>query len=215
MNLKNYEFKAKVNSLEGYIKQLLKLNPTNIGTEHQVDTYFDTLKGRLKLREIDGKESKLIDYKRENTSDSKKSDILLYKHESSASLKNILSNQFNIKTIVDKRRIIYEIENVRFHFDNVENLGTFIEVEAIDENEDYTIEELKKQCDYYYAFFKIQPDQVIIFSYSDLIFELKKNLLKNISFSFDASYFDAGSYSKATGNGKDVTYLSFKSTFKF
>ena len=38
---------------------------------------------------------------------------------------------------------------------------------------------------------------------------------KNVSFSFDASYFDAGSYPKATGNGKDVTYLSFKSTFKF
>lgn len=38
---------------------------------------------------------------------------------------------------------------------------------------------------------------------------------KNLSFSFDASYFDAGSYPKATGKGKDVTYLSFKSTFKF
>ena len=38
---------------------------------------------------------------------------------------------------------------------------------------------------------------------------------KNISFSFDASYFNAGSYTKTTGNGKDVTYLSFKSTFKF
>ncbi|WP_269223006.1 alginate export family protein [Flavobacterium sp. IMCC34518] len=38
---------------------------------------------------------------------------------------------------------------------------------------------------------------------------------KNLSFAFDASYFDAGSYPKATGKGKDVTYLSFKSTFKF
>ena len=38
---------------------------------------------------------------------------------------------------------------------------------------------------------------------------------KNLSFSFDASYFNAGSYPKETGNGKDITYLSFKSTFKF
>ncbi|RYG53550.1 MAG: hypothetical protein EOO01_04055 [Chitinophagaceae bacterium] len=38
---------------------------------------------------------------------------------------------------------------------------------------------------------------------------------KNLSFAFDASYFNPGSYPKATGNGKNITYLSFKSTFKF
>lgn len=38
---------------------------------------------------------------------------------------------------------------------------------------------------------------------------------KNLSFSFDASYFRADSYPKETGKGKDITYVSFKSTFKF
>ncbi len=38
---------------------------------------------------------------------------------------------------------------------------------------------------------------------------------KNLSFSFDASYFSAGSYPLATGLGKDIVYISFKSTFKF
>lgn len=38
---------------------------------------------------------------------------------------------------------------------------------------------------------------------------------KNLSFSFDASYFKAGPYPKETGRGKDITYLSFKSTLKF
>ncbi|MFV5703307.1 alginate export family protein [Flavobacterium sp. XS2P12] len=38
---------------------------------------------------------------------------------------------------------------------------------------------------------------------------------KNVLLSFDASYFAAGSYPAATGKGKDVTYLSFKSTFRF
>ena len=37
----------------------------------------------------------------------------------------------------------------------------------------------------------------------------------NISFALDASFFKAGPYPKVTGNGKDITYLSFKSTFKF
>jgi len=38
---------------------------------------------------------------------------------------------------------------------------------------------------------------------------------KNLSFSFDASYFRAGSYPKATGSVKDIMYVSFKSTLKF
>jgi hypothetical protein len=47
------------------------------------------------------------------------------------------------------------------------------------------------------------------------VLETNYQQTKNLSFSFDASYFNAGSYPKATGKGKDVTYLSFKSTFKF
>jgi hypothetical protein len=47
------------------------------------------------------------------------------------------------------------------------------------------------------------------------VLETNYQQTKNLSFSFDASYFNAGSYPKGTGNGKDVTYLSFKSTFKF
>ncbi len=47
------------------------------------------------------------------------------------------------------------------------------------------------------------------------VLETNYQQTKNLSFSFDASYFNAGSYPKATGKGNDVTYLSFKSTFKF
>lgn len=47
------------------------------------------------------------------------------------------------------------------------------------------------------------------------VLETNYQQTKNVSFSFDASYFDAGSYPKTTGNGKEVTYLSLKSTFKF
>ncbi len=47
------------------------------------------------------------------------------------------------------------------------------------------------------------------------VIETNYQQTKNLSFSIDASYFKAGSYPKATGRGKDITYLSFKSTFKF
>ncbi len=40
-------------------------------------------------------------------------------------------------------------------------------------------------------------------------------IARNLSFAIDASYFFAGGYVKATGKGKDITYLSFKGTYKF
>jgi hypothetical protein len=38
---------------------------------------------------------------------------------------------------------------------------------------------------------------------------------KNLSFAIDGAYFKAGSYVKETGKGLDISYISFKSTFKF
>jgi predicted adenylyl cyclase CyaB len=168
MNIKNFEFKAKVESIVEYENKLLKLNPIFKGIDHQIDTYFNVSKGRLKLRE-GNIENSLINYDRENTSDSKLSNIILYQHEPNAALKNILKLQLGIKIIVDKQRKIYFIDNVKFHFDIVDGLGTFIEVEAIDNKEAFTIEQLKTQCDNYFNYFELHQSQLIDKSYSDLV----------------------------------------------
>ncbi|WP_162128444.1 alginate export family protein [Flavobacterium phycosphaerae] len=47
------------------------------------------------------------------------------------------------------------------------------------------------------------------------VLETNYQQTKNVSFALDASYFDIGSYPKATGVGKDILYLSFKSAFRF
>lgn len=99
----------------------------------------------------------------------------LYQHEPNIALKNILIRQLGVKIVVDKRRKIYFIDNVKFHFDVVENLGTFIEVEAIDSNEEFTLEELKRQCDKYFNFFELTQNNIVDKSYSDLILELNNN----------------------------------------
>ena len=127
MNIKNFEFKAKVDNIEEYENKLLELNPVFKGTDNQIDTYFNVPKGRLKLRE-GNIENSLINYDRENINDSKQSDIILYQHEPNSALKNILTKQFGVKIIVDKKRKIYFIDNIKFHFDIVDSLGTFIEV---------------------------------------------------------------------------------------
>lgn len=172
MDIRNYEFKARVDNIDKYEKMLLKLDPEFRGIDHQIDTYFNVPYGRLKLRE-GNIENSLINYDRENISGSKESHIILYKHEPNSALKSILTRQFGVKVIVNKNRKIYFIGNVKFHFDVVDQLGTFIEVEAIDHKDEFTVEELKNQCDKYADYFELSEEQMMDKSYSDLILDLK------------------------------------------
>ncbi len=168
MAITNFEFKASVTDLEILEKKLLQLSPEFIGEDNQTDTYFAVSKGRLKLRE-GNIENALIYYERQDSSAAKQSDILLYQHEPHPSLKDILIKVHGVKAIVRKQRRIYFIDNVKFHFDNVPELGTFIEVEAIDKDGNIGTDKLKQQCDTYASLFNIMPEDFIKFSYSDMI----------------------------------------------
>lgn len=174
MSILNIEFKAKSNDIIAAENILLQHNPTFIGEDHQVDTYFNVANGRLKLRE-GNIENALIHYERENTAGSKSSQVLLYQHQPDKNLKDILTKALGIKAILDKKRKIYFIDNVKFHFDTVQNLGTFIEVEAIDKNGSIGKEKLQEQCDFYAATLGVKKEDFMAVSYSDMIM-----LLKNI-----------------------------------
>jgi len=170
MNLRNYEFKARAIDLNNLEQKLLELNPVFKGEDHQIDTYFNVPTGRLKLRE-GNIENALIYYERPDIADAKQSDIILYTHQPGSSLKDIMTRVNGIKTVVDKRRKIYFIGNVKFHFDTVNELGTFIEVEAIDETGLIGMEKLEEQCRYYSKYFGLTVSDYINRSYSDLILE--------------------------------------------
>ncbi len=166
----NIEFKAKTNRLEELEKKLLTLNPLFIGIDEQCDTYFNVPTGRLKLRE-GNIENTLIFYERSNTAGAKQSNIILYHHQPDKSLKEILTKVNGIKVVVDKKRKIYFIDNVKFHFDVVKGLGTFAEVEAIDKTGDIGVERLKEQCSFYAGFLEILPEDYIANSYSDMLLQ--------------------------------------------
>lgn len=168
MPIKIIEFKARIKDTEAAEKKLLLLNPFFKGEDHQVDTYFNVAQGRLKLRE-GSIENALIWYDRPDDAGSKLSNVWLYKHQPDLSLKEILVKANGIKVVVDKRRRIYFIDNVKFHFDEVEGLGPFIEVEAIDETGELGIEKIQQQCDHYAALFEVEPGEFIPVSYSDLL----------------------------------------------
>jgi hypothetical protein len=48
-----------------------------------------------------------------------------------------------------------------------------------------------------------------------LAMESSYSLTRNLSFGIDGSYFISGAYVKSTGKGMNITYLSFKGTYKF
>lgn len=166
----NYEFKARTTDLKRQEKKLLKLNPLFIGEDNQTDTYFNVPNDRLKLRE-GNIENSLIYYERQNTADAKQSQVLLYKHSPDRTLKEILIMTNGIKIIVEKKRRIYFIDTVKFHFDTIPGLGSFIEVEAIDKTGEIGIKQLMQQCNKYAAYFGIKDSDYIAVSYCDLIIE--------------------------------------------
>jgi adenylate cyclase, class 2 len=170
MSHTNIEFKAKANNIDALEQKLKTLHPRFIGEDHQKDTYYDVTKGRLKLRE-GNIENALIWYERSDFAGAKQSDIILYKHAPDDALKSILEKLHGIKVVVDKKRKIYFVENVKFHFDIVEGLGTFVEVEAIDSDGSISVEKLTEQCNYYASFFQIAGEDFIEVSYSDMLQE--------------------------------------------
>ena len=164
----NFEFKARHSDIEAAERALLKHGPRFVGEDHQVDTYFNVPSGRLKLREGTIEQS-LIFYERTDTAGAKQSNVSLYHHQTDPALKQVLAKALGTKIVVDKRRMIYFIDNVKFHFDTVQGLGQFVEVEAIDKDGTIGIEKLKEQCAFYQALLGIKESDFIAESYSDLL----------------------------------------------
>jgi predicted adenylyl cyclase CyaB len=164
----NIEIKAKCANQEK-LREILKSQSANFkGVDHQVDTYFTVPRGRLKLRE-GNIENYLIFYEREDKEGPKQSNVILYKTEPQSSLKEILEKSLGILAVVDKQREICFIGNVKFHLDNVKDLGIFVEIEAIDTDGSLDKEKLLEQCNHYLKLFGINESDLLTNSYSDRI----------------------------------------------
>ena len=166
----NVEIKAKSNN-QDKIREILKSNNAEFkGVDYQIDTYFKVNSGRLKLRE--GKiKNHLIHYQRENKEGPKQSTVTLFKSEPKSSLKEILTKALGILVVVGKKREIYFVDNVKFHIDIVENLGTFVEIEAIDKDGNIGKDKLLEQCQFFLNLLEISQEELICVSYSDLLLQ--------------------------------------------
>lgn len=170
MQRRNIEIKARYTDL-GRIRVLLQeRNARFVGEDRQVDVYFNVPQGRLKLRQ-GHIENALIYYARPDREGPKQSDVVLYPAPEAGALRAVLAEALGVRVVVNKRREIYFIDNVKFHLDRVDGLGTFVEVEAIDADGTRSPEKLHSQCEAYMQLFGLGADDLLAGSYSDLLTE--------------------------------------------
>src|ERR1700741_4977643 len=128
MSFLNVEIKARCKNPDA-IRNYLQTNHAIFkGTDEQTDTYFNVANGRLKLRE-GNIENNLVYYERKNEEGAKESNFQLINLPDAKRLKEMLTRSLGIKIIVEKKREIYFIGNVKFHIDEVVGLGNFAEIE--------------------------------------------------------------------------------------
>ena len=97
----------------------------------QKDTYFRVNQSRLKLREMPQEDPELIWYRRPNVDGIRTCQYRRLKVTRVDRVKAGLSAVLGVEAVVVKRRRLYRWRNVRIHVDQVDQLGNFIEFEAV------------------------------------------------------------------------------------
>jgi predicted adenylyl cyclase CyaB len=129
---RNVEIKARVDSLtviRDRVKALASESPLVLVQE---DTFFNSICGRLKLRQFaDSQEGELIYYQRADRKGPKESHYIVHRTRDPESLKEVLSLSLGVHGVVRKRRELFHVGQTRVHLDEVDGLGIFAELEVV------------------------------------------------------------------------------------
>ena len=128
---RNIELKARCRDLDRAAVAAVSLGASRQGELIQIDTYFRVASGRLKLREIEGSGAELIWYERPDHVAFRASDYFVVPVAHPQQMKAALARALGVRGEVRKRRQLLLWHNVRIHLDQVEELGSFIELEAV------------------------------------------------------------------------------------
>lgn len=132
----NVEFKAELRDLELARSICRQLGATHAGDLRQVDTYFKVASGRLKKREITypsepeaAADVEFIFYDRPDQTSPRLSHFVVYDEQTAR--ERFGTRGLPIELTVAKHRCLFLTGPVRIHLDTVDDLGTFMEFEAI------------------------------------------------------------------------------------
>lgn len=121
----NLELKARDRDPDGTLAAALAF-AVDHGVLVQRDTYFAVADGRLKLREQVGEPAQLIAYTRSDGARARWSEYSIAAVDPAAARAGR-----TVVAVVSKRRRLLLFENVRIHLDDVDGLGSFVELEAV------------------------------------------------------------------------------------
>jgi predicted adenylyl cyclase CyaB len=108
-----------------------RLGAEDHGEIAQRDTYFAVSRGGLKLREQQPGNPHLIQFERAGEPQQRESRYRIVEVGDGEALCAALAATIGIRRVVVKRRRMQLWQSVRIHLDEVEQLGTFIELEAV------------------------------------------------------------------------------------
>ncbi|MEA2330050.1 MAG: hypothetical protein QOH58_188 [Thermoleophilaceae bacterium] len=175
---RNIEIKARDADPRRSLDLALALGAEDRGELTQRDTYFAGARGRLKLREQTPGEPELIQYRRPDAEGPRASEYRIVPVADVESLRAALDAALGTLVVIEKRRRLLLADNVRIHLDEVEGLGSFLELEAVTapgaedlEAEHARVGRLREQLG-------IGDERLVAASYSDLLLDTPGLLLR-------------------------------------
>ncbi|MFZ1728703.1 MAG: class IV adenylate cyclase [Bacteroidota bacterium] len=137
---RNTEIKARIDDLSSLAAAVALLADRGPELIEQDDTFFHCENGRLKLRVFANGKGELIFYQRPNQTGPKESFYVISPTDNPDSLRRALRLAYGEVGRVRKRRTLYLIGRTRVHLDEVEGLGSFLELEVVFEESESAAE---------------------------------------------------------------------------
>jgi adenylate cyclase class 2 len=128
---RNIELKARDDNPAGSLAVCRTLGAEDHGEICQRDTYFYVASGGLKLREETPGHAHLIQFERSDEPQPHESRYRIVVIEDGRGLRVALEAALGVNVVVAKRRRLHVWREVRIHLDEVDGLGTFLELEAV------------------------------------------------------------------------------------
>jgi len=128
---RNIEIKAQVVDVAALRRRVEALSGGPGEPIEQRDTFFSVPHGRLKLRALAPDTCELIAYQRPDEMGAKLSEYHLVRSDDPRTLLEVLEAALPVRGVVAKRRLLYLVGRTRIHLDEVQGLGTFMELEVV------------------------------------------------------------------------------------
>lgn len=167
---RNLEIKAPLADLAAARQQALRLATAHPGLETQIDRYYKLDASgaeRLKERVSSLHGTMLIHYRRPEAAGVRASDYRLLDPDG-AEARDLLAGRGPVVLTVRKTREVFLVDNVRVHLDEVEGLGSFLELEAM-LDADHDLAACRLQVAELMRAFGVEEGALLAASYSDLL----------------------------------------------